>query len=183
MFCNTCGAQIDDNVAFCTQCGAPVQNEASPVFEPMDDHPTELFNEEPVYEAVPVQETYSYESAPAFDTAPVYEAAPDESIPPYQSAFETATTDTAVSPKSRTATLILSIALGELGINRFYLGAKGGVLRLILFIIAAICSVFWFLCFIAIPIYILLTVWTVKDIIRAAKGTMLDGDGLPVTKW
>ena len=33
MFCNTCGAQLEDGVAFCTQCGAPVQATETPVKE------------------------------------------------------------------------------------------------------------------------------------------------------
>ena len=30
MFCKNCGTEIPNNVAFCTRCGAPVQNQAQP---------------------------------------------------------------------------------------------------------------------------------------------------------
>ncbi len=44
-----------------------------------------------------------------------------------------------VSPKNRTAALILAITTGSIGINRFYLGLKGGVGRLIRYIISLNC--------------------------------------------
>ncbi len=43
---------------------------------------------------------------------------------------------TPVSQKSRTVALVLAIALGTLGINRLYLGIRGGVSRLVRYIIA-----------------------------------------------
>ena len=73
MICPTCGAQIDDNATFCTQCGSPVQNNTTPEYAPMEDHPTELFEETPAYEA-PAYETPAYD-APAYD-APAYDATP-----------------------------------------------------------------------------------------------------------
>lgn len=184
MFCNTCGAQLEDGVAFCTQCGAPVENVEMPAYAPMDDHPTELFTEEPVapaYEATPAYEAPAYEAAPAYDT-PAYDAAPAYVAP------ETAEAPAGdVSPKSRTTTLILSILLGSLGINRLYLGAKGGVSRLIMSIVAYICYIIgcfvWPLLLVAIPLFIIPMVGGIKDIIRSAKGTMVDKDGLPVSKW
>lgn len=30
MFCKKCGTEIPNNVAFCTRCGAPVENQAQP---------------------------------------------------------------------------------------------------------------------------------------------------------
>ncbi len=35
MICPVCGAQIDENAAFCTQCGSPVQNNSTPEYAPM----------------------------------------------------------------------------------------------------------------------------------------------------
>lgn len=79
MICPTCGAQIDDNATFCTQCGSPIQNNTTPEYAPMEDHPTELFEETPAYEA-PAYETPAYEApayeAPAYDATPVYNAEP-----------------------------------------------------------------------------------------------------------
>lgn len=84
MICPTCGAQIEDNVAFCTQCGTPIQSDPTPAYAPMEDHPTELFSEEPAAYEAPAYEAPAYEApayeapayeAPAYDTAPAYEAA------------------------------------------------------------------------------------------------------------
>ncbi len=46
------------------------------------------------------------------------------------------TVQTPVSEKSRTVALILAIVLGTLGINRLYLGVRGGVGRLVRYIIS-----------------------------------------------
>lgn len=109
--------------------------------------------QEPVY----AQES-EYAQEPVYTQEPVYVTPPEFA-------------QTAVSPKSRKVALILAILLGELGINHLYLGL--GPKRLIMGII----SIFvWPLC---IPCII----GAIKDIIRTAKGTMVDGQGLPVINW
>ncbi len=40
------------------------------------------------------------------------------------------------SPKNRTAALLLSIFVGTIGVNRMYLGIKGGVSRLVRYIVS-----------------------------------------------
>ena len=62
MFCNNCGAQLEEGTKFCAVCGAPVQD-AAPVQQAA-----------PQYEA-PAQEVPSYE-APVYDAAPAYTPAP-----------------------------------------------------------------------------------------------------------
>jgi TM2 domain-containing membrane protein YozV len=71
-------------------------------------------------------------------------------------------TDAAVqSPKSWLATLLLSIFLGELGIDRFYLGKVGtGILKLI--------TLGGF------------GIWWIIDIILTIAGAATDKQGLPV---
>ena len=60
MTCPTCGAQLNEGLKFCTQCGTPLQVAEAPVAE------------------APVVETPAYEApayeAPAYEAAPVYEA-------------------------------------------------------------------------------------------------------------
>ncbi|MBQ5823422.1 MAG: TM2 domain-containing protein [Clostridia bacterium] len=125
-----------------------------------------------------------------------------------------------VSQKSRTAALILAIVVGSMGINRFYLGIKGGTTRLVRYIIAmtmsgvvfgiffvvmamsqGIADIYYYdsgsiittlLTLIAVDYAALAvmigmlvpnTIGAVKDIVRTAKGTITDGQGLPVTQW
>jgi TM2 domain-containing membrane protein YozV len=67
----------------------------------------------------------------------------------------------ALSPKSWLATLLLSIFLGEFGIDRFYLGKVGtGILKLI--------TVGGF------------GIWWLIDLILVIAGAMKDKQGLPV---
>lgn len=70
-------------------------------------------------------------------------------------------TPAGLSPKSWLATLLLSIFLGELGIDRFYLGKIGtGILKLITFGGFGI--------------------WWLIDLILVIAGAMKDKQGLPV---
>ena len=139
---------------------------------------------EPVFEDVPATEAPSAEveapvepyaqpeayAQPEYAQEPVYAQEPEYAQEPvYVTPPEF--TQTAVSPKSRKVALILAILLGELGVNHLYLGL--GPKRLIMGII----SIFvWPLC---IPCII----GAIKDIVRTAKGTMVDGQGLPVINW
>lgn len=67
------------------------------------------------------------------------------------------------SQKDWLVTLLLSIFLGGLGVDRFYLGSIGlGILKLITCGGAG--------------------VWSIIDIILVATGKMKDGQGLPVVK-
>ena len=131
---------------------------------------------EPEFVDVPAEE------APATEPAqPTYEQEPVYVTPP---AFE----QPAVSPKKRTVALILAIAVGELGVNQLYLGL--GSKRLIMAIIATICDALywipvlgWITSIASVPLWIICLVGAIKDIIATAKGTMLDGQGLPVKNW
>jgi TM2 domain-containing membrane protein YozV len=68
-----------------------------------------------------------------------------------------------VEQKSWTTTLILSILLGGLGVDRFYLGYTGlGILKLIT---CGGCGI-----------------WSIYDIIMVATGKMVDANGQPLAK-
>ncbi|MBR4286910.1 MAG: zinc-ribbon domain-containing protein [Clostridia bacterium] len=95
MICPICGAQIENDVAFCTQCGSPIQNNATPEYAPMDDHPTELFSEETNYEMPAYDTAPAYDSAPAYEAAPVYDAAPAyDAAPTYSEPYSYTGTET-----------------------------------------------------------------------------------------
>jgi hypothetical protein len=69
--------------------------------------------------------------------------------------------------KSWLAALLLSIFLGVLGVDRFYLGYIGtGILKLLLFIITGIGGLIW---------------WII-DIILIATGRMTDSQGAPLQR-
>ena len=79
MTCPTCGAQLNEGLKFCTQCGTPLQVAEAPVAEaPVVETPA---YEAPAYEA-PAQAAPAYE-APAYEAAPVYEA-PAQAAPVYE---------------------------------------------------------------------------------------------------
>lgn len=55
MYCGKCGSQIDDGLAFCTVCGAPVNNNGGQSVQPVAQMPTA---QEPITltQAEPVRE-------------------------------------------------------------------------------------------------------------------------------
>jgi TM2 domain-containing membrane protein YozV len=68
-----------------------------------------------------------------------------------------------VEQKSWTTTLILSVLLGGLGVDRFYLGYTGlGILKLVT---CGGCGI-----------------WSIYDIIMVATGKMVDANGQPLAK-
>ncbi len=132
--------------------------------------------------AEPVAESPAAEPVqPEASAQPVYVQEPVYVTPP---AFE----QPAVSPKKRTVALILAIVVGELGINQLYLGL--GSKRLIMAIIATVCDALswipvlgWITAIASVPLWVICIIGAIKDIVATAKGTMLDGQGLPVKNW
>ena len=145
---------------------------------------------EPVFEDVPAEEVPAAEvEASAQPETPAEEAVqPEAPAQPVYSQEPVSVTPPAVSPKKRTVALILAIAVGEIGVNHLYLGL--GTKRLIMAIIATVCDALswipvlgWITAIASVPLWIICIVGAIKDIIATAKGTMLDGQGLPVKNW
>ncbi|MBQ7159416.1 MAG: TM2 domain-containing protein [Treponema sp.] len=77
------------------------------------------------------------------------------------------TTNSSVSPKSRTIAALLAFFFGGLGIHRFYVGKTGtGVLQILLTCLFGIGCI-----------------WALVDLVIILCGSFKDKDGLPITDW
>lgn len=56
MFCNNCGAQVNDGVQFCPNCGKTLNNQVNqqPIYQPVNQQPVnqQPVNQQPVYQPV-----------------------------------------------------------------------------------------------------------------------------------
>ncbi len=106
MFCEKCGAQLDDNAQFCTACGVQItQKQAEEKFENVTDS-AEVVNDVPRNENT--GNTGNTGSAGGYQQQ-TYQQTP----PPNNGSY---------TPKSRMAAGLLGIFLGGIGIHNFYLG-------------------------------------------------------------
>ena len=109
MFCPSCGASVIDGMAFCSNCGSSINQNAvdqsQSTFQAKEDYPTEVIGEansyystediepvenyqstEPIYNQAPVyQNAPTYNQAPVYQNRPTYNQAPP-TYNPYQSA-------------------------------------------------------------------------------------------------
>ncbi len=85
------------------------------------------------------------------------------------------------STRSRLATTLLVLFLGQLGVHRFYIGKTGtGIIMLILAVIGW--STIWLIglgLFFLVPLWI----WCLIDLIFAVTGTMTDSNGKRIANW
>ena len=97
MFCPSCGASVIDGMAFCSNCGSSINQNAvdqsQSTFQAKEDHPTEVLGEADSYyptEILEPVENYQstepiYNQAPVYQNTPTYNQAPP-TYNPYQSA-------------------------------------------------------------------------------------------------
>ncbi len=85
-----------------------------------------------------------------------------------------------ISPKSRLATTLLAIFLGEFGAHRFYIGKKGSAVCMLLLGIAGVLT--WVFVVGFIPL-IIVGIWALVDFIFAVSGHMRDSKGRLINKW
>ena len=85
-----------------------------------------------------------------------------------------------ISPKSRLATALLALFLGEFGAHRFYIGKTGTAIVMLVLALIGWATV-WFL--VGIPFLVIVGIWSLIDFILAVAGKMKDKDGLLIEKW
>ncbi len=115
MFCEKCGAQLDDNAQFCTACGVQItkKEEAKETFENVTGS-SEVVNEVPnAGNAGNTQNAGANNQQQGYQQN--YQQNYQQTPPPYNNGG-------AYTPKSRMAAGLLGIFLGSLGIQNFYLG-------------------------------------------------------------
>ncbi len=113
MFCEKCGAQLDDNAQFCTACGVQItKKEEAKTTEQFENvtGSAEVVNEIPNAGNANTNHAGNTGNAGGYGQQN-YQQTP----PPYQNGG-------AYTPKSRMAAGLLGIFLGSLGIHNFYLG-------------------------------------------------------------
>ena len=117
MFCEKCGNELPEGVAFCPACGAPTAAPAAP--QPEQAAPVQ---------APPVQESYQQ---PQYQQAPPQYQQPQYQQPQYQQPYQQPVVP-AGAQKSKLAAGLLAIFLGTLGVHNFYLGfTKRAVIQLL----------------------------------------------------
>ena len=105
MFCQKCGSEIGEGVAFCQNCGAPV----APA-EPQSQAQYQQYDNQAQYQQYNNQAQYGQYSGPQY-AQPVSQGA----------------------QKSKLAAGLLAIFLGSLGVHNFYLGfTKRAVAQLLI---------------------------------------------------
>jgi predicted RNA-binding Zn-ribbon protein involved in translation (DUF1610 family) len=153
MFCSSCGAKIDDGIKFCPNCGTSSIAQSTVVAEKSTDSGSAQ---------IPVQKSLSDDEAFCSSCGAVIKK--EAEICPKCGVRQKPANGGGTEINSRwTTLLILSIFLGELGVDRFYVGKIGtGILKLVT---VGGCGVWWLI-----------------DIITIVQNKFTDSDGNVITK-
>jgi len=100
---------------------------------------------------------------------------------PIQKEITVQPTDEDVSPKSRLATTLLAVFLGEFGAHRFYIGKTGSATTMLLLGIFGF--IFLFAFGLGIILLVAVSIWALVDFIMAVCGYMKDVDDKLIKKW
>jgi len=85
-----------------------------------------------------------------------------------------------VSPKSRTAVVLLALFLGSLGVHRFYTGKIGSAVAMLVLFIVGWATVWFFIGFVPLTV---VGIWALVDFIIAIAGNAKDKDGKLIENW
>ena len=135
MYCEQCGAVVEDGSKFCGNCGAPLAVSASEAPQPDVASNANSAHQQGQYGQYDAQAQHG--NAP-YGQAP-YQQAP-YSQPGYQQpGAYTPAGAVPLGNKSKIAAGLLGIFLGALGIHKFYLGyTKAGVIMLVVTLVAGL---------------------------------------------
>lgn len=156
MFCEKCGAQVDDGAQFCTACGAQMTKPApeAPAMENVTNS------------AEVVNETPNTGNANGFNGQNTYQTPPPQAGTP------------GTAPKSKMVAGLLGIFLGSFGVHNFYLGyTQKAIIQVILGGIGILTSC------IVIGVFILtgVGIWgLIEGIMILAGNISVDGNGNPL---
>lgn len=120
MFCEKCGAQLDDNAQFCTACGAQVTAKAAE--QPKEQYENVTGSSEIVNETPNAQSTGDGSQAGNAQNMNHAGNTGNYQQSYQQTNYQQAPNNGAYTPKSKMAAGLLGIFLGGLGIHNFYLG-------------------------------------------------------------
>jgi len=85
-----------------------------------------------------------------------------------------------ISPKSRLATTLLALFLGEFGAHRFYVGKTGTAIVMLVLGVAGLATI-W--AFVGYVLLVAVGIWAFIDFIFAVIGNMRDKEGKLIQKW
>ena len=139
--CQACGAVVQDNAKFCTECGSPM---GTPFAESKYSGASFEASQQPFYEEPPheswSQDTWNQGAGQTFQGGPQgYPQGGYNQGYPQQGNYYGDALAGQVGQKSKIAAGLLAILLGSLGVHKFYLGyTSTGVIMLLVSIFGAI---------------------------------------------